>query len=49
MLAGDLRSASKTLEESALSTVQLRNLANDPDFAALVASDRYRGVLRLRD
>ena len=49
VLAGDLRSASKTLEESALSTVQLRNLANDPDFAALVASDRYRGVLRLRD
>jgi len=46
-LAGDIRAASKALDDSSLSTVQLRNLAKDPDFAALVADEKYNRVLRL--
>lgn len=46
-LDGDLRAASKDLRDSALSTVQLRNLATDPDFAALLADPRYNGAFSL--
>ena len=46
-LDGDTRSAAKALSDSSLSTVQLRALAKDPDFAALVADDKNNGVLRL--
>lgn len=46
-LSGDVRAAAKALEDSSLSTVQLRGLAKDPDFAALVADPKYAKVLRL--
>ncbi|MDF1798009.1 MAG: tetratricopeptide repeat protein [Planctomycetota bacterium] len=49
VLSGAVREGAKVLEDSALSTVQLRGLAEDPDFAALVADDRYRSVLRLKE
>ncbi|MFT6042424.1 MAG: tetratricopeptide (TPR) repeat protein [Gammaproteobacteria bacterium] len=48
ILDGDLRAAAKTLEESSLSTLQLRSLGVDPDFAPLVESDKYNEVLRLK-
>lgn len=46
-LDGDVRGAASALNDSSLSTVQLRALAKDPDFAALVADEKYNGVLRL--
>lgn len=49
VLSGSVRDGAKVLEDSALSTVQLRGLAEDSDFADLVADERYRGVLRLKN
>lgn len=48
ILNGDIRAAAKTLEESSLSTLQLRSLGVDPDFAPLVESEKYNEVLRLK-
>lgn len=48
ILNGDTRDAAKVLEDSALSTLQLRALADDPDFASLVADKKHSKVLRLR-
>ena len=46
-LDGDVKGAARALEESALTTAQLRALAEDEDFAALARDKRYGGVLRL--
>ena len=48
ILDGDVRGAATTLDESSLSTLQLRSLAVDPDFAPLAASEKYNEVLRLK-
>ena len=37
------------LRERMLADMQLRGLAEDSDFADLVADERYRGVLRLKN
>ncbi len=44
---GEIKDAAKMLEDSSLSTLQLRALATDPDFEPLVSSNKYREVLRL--
>jgi len=48
ILDGDIRAAAKTLDESSLSTLQLRSLGADPDFLPLVESEKYNEVLRLK-
>lgn len=46
-LMGELKDAYKTLKESVLATNELRKLADDPDFAPLVADEKYKPVFRL--
>lgn len=46
-LMGEVKDAAKALKDSSLSTIELRKLAEDPDFAPLLANAKLNEVFRL--
>jgi tetratricopeptide (TPR) repeat protein len=46
-LMDEVKDAAKALKDSSLSTIELRNLASDPDFAPLLADTKLNDVFRL--